>query len=100
MRRMVRANLCYARLFSLSLLSIGCCLPLAAQVASSAALSLEDAVQDGLRDYPSVHARQEALNAAVAPIPLARSDYLPRVDGLAQNNRATRNTFYGMLLPN
>jgi outer membrane protein len=30
---------------------------------------------------------------------LAQTAYLPRVDGLAQVNRATRNTFYGLLLP-
>ena len=100
MRRMVRPNLCCARLFVLSLLSIGCCLPLAAQVQSSAGLTLEEAVQDALRDYPSIHASQETLNAAVAHIHLAQTAYLPHVDGLAQINRATRNTFYGMLLPN
>ena len=36
------------------------------------------------------------------PLPgirLAQTAYLPRVDGLAQVNRATRNTFYGLLLP-
>lgn len=39
------------------------------------------------------------MTAAAAGIRLARTAYLPRVDGLAQINRATRNTFYGLLLP-
>jgi len=39
------------------------------------------------------------MNAAAAAIRLAQTAYLPRVDGLLQVNRATRNTFYGMLLP-
>ena len=39
------------------------------------------------------------MNAAAAGIRLAQTAYLPRVDTLAQINRATRNTFYGLLLP-
>lgn len=39
------------------------------------------------------------MNAAAAGIRLAQTAYLPRVDALAQVNRATRNTFYGLLLP-
>ena len=35
------------------------------------------------------------MNAAAAGIRLAQTAYLPRVDGLAQVNRATRNTFSG-----
>jgi outer membrane protein TolC len=39
------------------------------------------------------------MNAAAVGIRLARTAYLPRVDSLFQVNRATRNTFYGLLLP-
>ncbi len=39
------------------------------------------------------------MTAAAAGIRLAQTAYLPRVDTLAQLNRATRNTFYGLLLP-
>ncbi len=39
------------------------------------------------------------MNAAAAAIRLAQTAYLPSVDTLAQVNRATRNTFYGLLLP-
>jgi outer membrane protein TolC len=62
-------------------------------------LTLSQAVEDALRNYPSIRVTQEQMNAAAAGIRLAQTAYLPRVDGLAQLNRATRNTFYGMLLP-
>ena len=35
----------------------------------------------------------------MAGIQLARTAYLPRVDALAQVNRATRNNVFGLLLP-
>jgi len=62
-------------------------------------LTLSQAVENALRNYPSIRVTQEQMNAAAAGIRLAQTAYLPRVDGLAQINRATRNTFYGMLLP-
>src|SRR6266404_1456514 len=37
--------------------------------------------------------------ATAAGINLARTAYLPRVDGLVQLNRATRNNVFGPLLP-
>jgi len=42
---------------------------------------------------------QEQMTAAAAGIRLAQTAYLPSVDALVQVNRASRNTFYGMLLP-
>jgi outer membrane protein len=65
----------------------------------SGTLTLERAVQDALKNYPSVRVSQEQLNAAAAGIQLARTAYLPRVDGVAQFNRATRNNVFGLLLP-
>ncbi len=62
-------------------------------------LTVGRAVEDALRNYPSIRVTQEQMNAAAAGIRLAQTAYLPRVDGLAQVNRATRNTFYGLLLP-
>jgi len=72
---------------------------LAAQQAPTAAMNIAQAVQEALRNYPSIRVTQEEMNAAAAGIRLARTAYLPRVSGLVQLNRATRNTFYGMLLP-
>jgi len=64
-----------------------------------AGLTLAQAVEDALKNYPSIQVSQEQINQAAAGIQLARTAYLPRVDGLAQVNRATRNNVFGMLFP-
>jgi outer membrane protein TolC len=69
------------------------------QPSPAAPLTLEQAVEGALRNYPSVQVSQEQINAAAAGIQLARTSYLPRVDALAQINRATRNNVFGLLLP-
>jgi outer membrane protein TolC len=48
---------------------------------------------------PSIRVSQEQINAAAAGIQLARTAYLPRVDAMAQVNRATRNNVFGLLMP-
>ncbi len=68
-------------------------------VAPPSALTLTQAVEGALRNYPSVRVSQEQIGAASAGIQLARTAYLPRVDALAQVNRATRNNVFGLLLP-
>jgi outer membrane protein len=70
---------------------------LAAQ--QTAPLTLSQAVENSLRNYPSIRVSQEQINAAAAAIQLARAAYLPRVDAFAQANRATRNNVFGLLLP-
>lgn len=76
------------------------CLPLAVSAfAQQAPLTMEQAVASALRNYPSIRVTQEQMNAAAAGIRLAQTAYLPRIDTLAQVNRATRNTYYGLLLP-
>jgi outer membrane protein len=62
-------------------------------------LSIGQAVESALRNYPSIRVSQEQIGAAAAGIQLARTSYLPRVDFLAQANRATRNNVFGLLLP-
>jgi outer membrane protein len=71
----------------------------AQQVSPPNPLTITQAVEDALQNYPSIRVSQEQMNAAAAGIRLAQTAYLPRVDGIAQVNRATRNTFYGLLLP-
>ena len=71
----------------------------AQEAAPPRTLTLAQAVESALKNYPSIQVSQEQINAAAAGIRLAQTAYLPRVDGLAQINRATRNTFYGLLLP-
>ncbi|HVP00322.1 MAG TPA: TolC family protein [Bryobacteraceae bacterium] len=70
------------------------CIGLAAQQ-----LTLEQAVEAASKSYPSIRVSQEQMNAVAEGIRLARTAYLPRVDALAQENRATRNNVFGMLLP-
>jgi outer membrane protein TolC len=75
--------------------------PQAANVAPSAPdeLSIITVVQDAERDYPLIHVTEAELNASIANIRLSRTAYLPRIDGIAQFNRATRNNVFGALLP-
>jgi outer membrane protein len=70
-----------------------------AQPNPPAPLTLAQAVDAAAKNYPSIRVSQEQMNAASAGIRLARTAYLPRVDALAQLNRATRNNVFGLLLP-
>src|SRR5881409_4121268 len=65
----------------------------------STPMSITQAVENALRNYPSISVSQEQVNATAAGIDLARTAYLPRVDSLAQFNRATRNNVFGLLFP-
>jgi outer membrane protein TolC len=69
------------------------------QQAVGSPITLAQAVENALRNYPAISVSQEQMNAAAAGIDLARTAYLPRVDSLAQVNRATRNNVFGLLLP-
>jgi hypothetical protein len=71
----------------------------AQQTAPPGTLTLPQAVENSLKNYPSIRVSKEQINAAGAAIQLARTAYLPRVDALAQVNRATRNNVFGLLLP-
>ncbi len=62
-------------------------------------LTIQQAVERALANYPSINVSQEQVNAAAAGIQLARTAYLPRVDSLVQVNRATRNNVFGLLFP-
>src|SRR5215469_13729125 len=75
------------------LLALAAAGPLAAQ------LTLSQAVDAALKNYPAIRVSQEEVAAAAAGIQLARTAYLPRLDALAQVNRATRNNVFGILLP-
>lgn len=62
-------------------------------------LSLSSAVELALKNYPAVRAAKAHAGAADAGIELARTSYLPKIDLLWQENRATRNNVFGLLLP-
>jgi outer membrane protein len=84
------------RFFAFVLAALG---PAIAQPPAPASLTVGQAVERAIKNYPSVRVSQEQINAAAAGIRLARTAFLPRADALAQVNRATRNNIYGLLLP-
>src|SRR5262245_29877622 len=73
--------------------------PCKAQEPPSQPLKLESAVGLALENYPAIRAAQAQRRAAEAGVELARTNYLPRADVLWQQNRATRNNVFGLLLP-
>jgi outer membrane protein len=73
--------------------------PATATPAVSPDLTIIQVVQDAQQNYPTIHVSEQELNAAVANIRLARTSYLPRLDGIVEVNRATRNNVFGTLLP-
>jgi outer membrane protein TolC len=75
------------------------CFPLLVFAAAAQPITISQTVETSLRNYPSVRVSQEDIAAAAAGIQLARTAYLPRIDTLAQVNRATRNNVFGMLMP-
>jgi outer membrane protein len=70
-----------------------------AQESPSQPVTLNTAVDLALSNYPAIRAAQAQAAAARAGIELARTAYLPRTDLLWQENRATRNNIFGLLLP-
>jgi outer membrane protein len=70
-----------------------------AQDRQSLTLNFEQAVELALKNYPAISAAQAQRQAAEAGVELARTNYLPRADILWQQNRATRNNVFGLLLP-
>jgi outer membrane protein len=62
-------------------------------------LTLPEAMELAVKNYPAVRARLEELRAAQGGVALSRTSYLPRLDALWQSNRATRNNIFGLLLP-
>jgi outer membrane protein len=80
------------------MLVIAAILP-AQQTAPPASLTLAQAVEGSLKNYPSIRVTQEQVSASAAAIQLARTAYLPKIDALAQVNRATRNNVFGLQFP-
>lgn len=64
-----------------------------------APLTLDQAVDFALGNYPAVRASMERVLASKEGVSLSRTAYLPRTDLLWQSNRATRNNIFGLLLP-
>lgn len=72
---------------------------LSAQQAGEPKLTIEAATEQALSHYPALRAVGAQADAAGAGIGLAKTAYLPKLDLLWQENRATRNNVFGLLLP-
>src|SRR5262245_8011188 len=70
-----------------------------AQPPPTGPLTLNDAIQLAQRNYPAVKERRARAQAAEEGVGVARTAYLPRLDVLWQENRATTNNVFGVLLP-
>ena len=71
----------------------------AAQNPGGGPLTLTDAVQLALRNYPAIKESRARAQAAEEGVGVARTAYLPRLDAIWQVNRATTNNVFGLLLP-
>src|SRR5258708_26474465 len=98
-RKIVLGNYCrYLKWIAVGLVLILALGPMA--VAQSAkVLTLEEAVDFALKNYPAVRASLQRVNAAQAGVGLARTSYFPPADMLWQTIRATDNNITGLLPP-
>ena len=81
---------------------IGCILrpaEAAAQARGAGPLTLNDAIQFALKNYPAIKESRARAQAAAEGVGVARTAYLPRLDMIWQENRATTNNVFGLLLP-
>lgn len=62
-------------------------------------VTIDEAIDYALQNYPAVRASLEEFSAAHAQIGLARTAYLPQLSGIYQNSRATQNQVDGIWLP-
>jgi len=58
--------------------------------------TLDQAIEYALAHYPAVRASLEQVNAARAGVLLARAQYLPSLNGVYQDSRATQNQVPGI----
>ncbi len=92
----------YLRAMAVTLIlmwSVGATVHAQTSEAAKKPLTLEEAVDFALKNYPAVRASLERVKAAKAGVGLARTSYLPRADMIWQTNRATDNNITGLVLP-
>jgi outer membrane protein len=94
-----RAGLSWIGIILVLLLSLGRTTRAQSLPNEKKVLTLEEAVDFALKNYPAVRAALERVNAAKAGVGLARTNYLPRADMVGQINRATDNNITGLVLP-
>jgi outer membrane protein len=94
-----RAGLSWIGIILVLLLSLGRTTMAQSLANGKKVLTLEEAVDFALKNYPAVRAALERVKAAQGGVGLARTSYLPRADMVWQTNRATDNNITGLLLP-
>ena len=94
-----RAGLRWMTITLVLLISLGQTSPAESSADQKKRLSLEEAVDFALKNYPAVRVALERVTAAQAGVGLARTNYLPRADMVWQTNRATDNNITGLVLP-
>ena len=62
-------------------------------------LTIPDAVRLAVDSYPVVQEQRARQRAATANVSVAQTAYLPRLDAVWQENRATHNNVFGQLFP-
>ena len=87
------------RATAILLCALACCGFSAFAQTSQTSLRLQDAVELAQTNYPSIRTAEAQVKAASAGIDLARDAYLPRLDLIWQENRASVNNVFGALLP-
>src|SRR5437588_314277 len=70
-----------------------------AQSAGAGPLTLNDAIELALKNYPAIKESRARAQAAEEGVGLARTAYLPRLDMVWQENRGTTNNVFGLLFP-
>ena len=63
------------------------------------AYTLSEAVSEALRNFPSIRAARFKLKAAAAEVTLAKTEYLPNLDILAQEIFTSHNIVAGTIIP-
>jgi len=94
-----RAGLRWITVTLILLISLGRTSPAQSSADQKKRLTLEEAVDFALKNYPAVRAALQRVTAAQAGVGLARTNYLPRADMVWQTNRATDNNITGLVLP-
>jgi outer membrane protein len=69
------------------------------QPAAPRTVTIDQAIDYALQNYPAVRASFEELSAARTQIGLARTAFLPQISGVYQDSRATQNQVDGVWLP-
>lgn len=98
MRQRCVSRLWYGPFLIVTVLTLSVC-AVDAFAQSTGPLTLNEVVQLALKDHPAIKESRARAEAANEGVDVAQAAYLPRLDLLWQQNRATRNNVFGLMLP-